>query len=160
MNLSNYGFVPLTLCKVNSADAESVQFPLRRTPRKGRIIEVNDGEIKRRVHSAMYHQLQEKGYAAPADVLMDIGVLTKEDYENWRFGRVPYLECVCKVNLKMLSSIMHEVRSYAAKNNLKPSWTYYGKWGVKNGRRPKLRFSKSGDEKIEEGYSTHYLKQQ
>ena len=120
---------------------------------------MNDGEIKSKVHSSMYHQLQDRGFASPVDVLMDIGVLTKENYENWRFGKVPYLECVCTVNLKKLSVIMHEIRSYAIKNNFKPSWTYYGKWGVKNAKRPKLRFSKSDDEKIEESYATHYLKQ-
>ena len=121
---------------------------------------MNDGEIKIKVDYSMYHQLQDKGFATPVDVLMDIGVLTKENYEKWRFGKVSYLEQVCTINLKKLSTIMHEIRSYALKNNLKPSWTYYSKWGVKNGKRPKLRFFKSGEEKIEESYATHYLKQQ
>ena len=44
-----------------------------------------------------------RGYAAPVDVLMDIGVLSKQDYENWRFGKVPYLERVCKINLPIPS---------------------------------------------------------
>ncbi len=119
---------------------------------------MNDGELKSKVHSAIYHQLKERGFAAPVDVLVDIGVLTKENLDNWRFGRVPYLEKVCTANLKKLSAIMHEVRSYAVKNDLKASWTYYGQWGIKNGKRPKLRFSKSGDEKNEESYATHYLR--
>lgn len=46
---------------------------------------------------------------------MDIGVLQKSKYEDWRFGRVAYLEGVCTVNLKKLSFIMHQVSVYAKK---------------------------------------------
>ena len=53
---------------------------------------MTDGELIGKVHSAMYHQCQSRGYVAPVDVLMDIGVLPKQKYEDWRFGRVPYLE--------------------------------------------------------------------
>lgn len=38
---------------------------------------MNDGELIGKVHSSMYHQCQKRGYAAPVDVLMDIGVLPK-----------------------------------------------------------------------------------
>jgi hypothetical protein len=107
------------------------------------------------IHNAMYQTIRKKGWVAPIDVLLDIGVLTEEGHENWRFGRVPYLEKVCRVNLRRLSEIMHEIRVYAAKNNLKPSWTHYHQWGKNN--KIKLRFSKSGDEKVETRYATHYL---
>ncbi len=43
---------------------------------------MNDDELISKVHSAMYHQCQERGYAAPVDVLMDIGVLSKQKYEE------------------------------------------------------------------------------
>lgn len=43
---------------------------------------MNDDELIGKVHSAMYHQCQERGYAAPVDVLMDIGVLSKQKYEE------------------------------------------------------------------------------
>ena len=32
---------------------------------------MTDGELTGKVHSAMYHQCQNRGYAAPVDVLMD-----------------------------------------------------------------------------------------
>ena len=53
---------------------------------------------------------------------------------------------------------MKEVRAYARKNDLKPSFTYYKQWGRK-GKKPtiKLRFSKYGDEGVEKGYATHYV---
>jgi hypothetical protein len=79
----------------------------------------------------MYHQCQARGYAAPVDVLMNIGVLPKQKYEKWRFGRIPYLEAVCTVNLRKLSFIMHQMRVYAKKSGLNPSFCYYKKWGVK-----------------------------
>ena len=64
---------------------------------------MNDKELIGKVHSAVYHQCKNRGFAAPVDVLMDVGYLSKQDYENWRYGRVDYLERVCKVNLSKLS---------------------------------------------------------
>ena len=94
---------------------------------------------------------------------MDLGYLKKEQYENWRHGRVPYLERVCTVNLSKLSTVRHEMRVYARKANLKPSFCYYKQWAVKKkggqGHRPviPLRFSKSGKEDIEKQYATHFV---
>ena len=116
-----------------------------------------------KVHSSMYHQCNVRGYATPVDVLMDIGVLPKKSHEDWRYGRVDYLEKVCTVNLRTLSEVMQIVRAYAQKSGLKPSFCYYKQWGVKkkNGQGHKpvipLRFSKSSNEQIERGYATHYV---
>lgn len=124
---------------------------------------MNDGELIAKVNSAMYHQCRNRGYAAPGDVLIEIGVLPKEKYEDWRFGRVAYLEAVCTVNLRKLSLIMHQIRVCAKQNNLKPSFCYYKQWGMKKkngqGRKPviPLRFSKSGDPDIERWYATHWV---
>jgi hypothetical protein len=118
---------------------------------------MNNKELHDKVHSAMYALIKEKGIASPVEVLMAIGVLSKEDYEAWRFGRITYLERVCKVNLKKLSPINHEIRVFARKSNLKPSWTDYRQWG--KGKNNRLRFSKSGDEQIERLYATHYVSQ-
>ena len=107
-----------------------------------------------KVHDSMYRQCKSRGFAAPADVLMDIGVLDKKKYDDWRHGRVPYLEAVCSVNLHKLSEIMKVVRAYAAANGLKPSFTDYRQVGSKD---RKLRFSKSGSPAIEKAYSTHYV---
>ncbi len=124
---------------------------------------MTDAELISAVHSAMHHQCQSRGYAAPVDVLMDIGVLPKKKYEDWRFGRVSYLEGVCTVNLRKLSFIMHQMRAYAKKAELKPSFCYYKQWGIKkkNGQGHKLvvplRFSKSGSPEIEKSYATHFV---
>lgn len=124
---------------------------------------MNDGELIGNVHSAMYHQCMDRGYAAPVDVLMDIGVLPKQKYEDWRFGRVPYLERVCTVNLRKLSLIMHQMRVYAQKVGPKASFTCYKQWCVKGkpgqGHKPaiQLQFSKSGNPNVERWYATHFL---
>ena len=124
---------------------------------------MNDKELIGKVHSAVYHQCQRRGYAAPVDVLMEIGFLPKQKYEDWRFGRVDYLERVCMVNLRKLSFIMRQLRVYAQKTGIKPSFCYYKQWSVKekNGQGHKpvilLRFSKSGDLEIEKWYATHFV---
>ena len=78
---------------------------------------MNDKELIGKIHSAIYHQCQRRGYAAPVDVMMEIGVLPKQKYEDWRFGRVDYLERVCTVNLRMRLLIM-QMRLYAQKTGL------------------------------------------
>ena len=104
---------------------------------------MNDKELIGKVHSAVYHQCQRRGYAAPVDVLMEIGVLPKQKYEDWRFGRVDCLERVCIVNLRKLSFIMRQMRVYAQKTGLKPSFCYYKQRSVKNGQGHKLQYRKS-----------------
>lgn len=51
---------------------------------------MTEKELIGKVHSAVYHQCQRRGYATPVDVLMEIGVLPKQKYEDWRFGRIDY----------------------------------------------------------------------
>ena len=124
---------------------------------------MNDGEIIGKVQSSMYTRINNQGVVAPFEVLMDVGVLTKEKYEDWRFGRVPFLEAVCTVNLRKLSFIMHQIRVYAKKHELKPSVSFYKQWGTEKpkggGKKPavKLRFSKTGDPSIETWYATSFV---
>ena len=116
---------------------------------------MNNVELRKKVHSTMYDLIKEKDVASPIEVLIAIGVLPKDKYEEWRFGKIPYLEMVCQANLHKLSTINHEIRVFARKNNLKPSWSDYRMWG--KGNRVRLRFSKNGVEQIERLYATHYV---
>lgn len=122
---------------------------------------MKDSKLIGKVHSAVYHQCQKRRYVAPVEVLVDIGVLTEQKYEDWRFGKIPYLEQACTCNLRQLSFIMKQIRSYAKKAGLKASFCYYKRWGVKkkHGRKAviPLRFSKSGTPEIEKAYATHYV---
>lgn len=124
---------------------------------------MNNQELVAKVNSSMYRQCRDRGFATPVDVLMDIGVLQKDKYEDWRFGRISYLERVCTINLHKLSTVRHQMRVYAQKAGLKPSFCYYKQWGTKKkggqGRKPviPLRFSKSGNPDVERWYATHFV---
>ena len=124
---------------------------------------MNTSELIKKVNASMSSQCNERGYATPVDVLIDIGALSKKSYEDWRYGRVDYLERVCTMNLHKLSSVLHQMKVYAGKAGLKPSFCYYKRWGVKkkNGQGHKpvipLRFSKSGNEYVERTYATHFV---
>jgi hypothetical protein len=118
---------------------------------------LNNRQIIEQTSAAFTKLLREKGYISVVDVLIEIGKLTKEDCENWRFQKVPYLEKVIHVNLGKINVILRAIQKYSQESNLKPSKTRYKSWG--KGAKKLLRFSKSGDRNIEEAYSTHYIKQ-
>lgn len=127
------------------------------------MIIITEKELITKVNSSMYHQWQKQGFAAPIDTLMECGVLPKKSYEEWRFGKVSYLEKCCAVNLSKLSFILHQMELYAKKQGWKTSFCYYKQWGVKKksgqGHKPvvPLRFSKSGNAGIEKRYATHFV---
>lgn len=56
----------------------------------------------------MCQQIKKNGSTTSVQVLMDVGVLSKENYKKWRFGKVDYLERVCNVNLSKLSFVMEK----------------------------------------------------
>ena len=124
---------------------------------------MNGEELRARVRESMFRQCHMRGYAAPVDVLMDIGALSKKNYEDWRFGRVDTLERVCSMNLSKLSAVLREMYACAKAQSLKPSFCYYKRWGVskknETGHKPviTLQFSKSGSPEIERSYATHFV---
>ena len=72
---------------------------------------MNQAQLVSKVSSSMYHQINEIGYATAVQTLMDLQILSKEDYERWRNGQVPYLEKVCKINLKKLAEVLQEMKA-------------------------------------------------
>ena len=99
--------------------------------------------------------LRQKGHVTVVDVLVEMKRLTPAQLDDWRFGRVPYLERVVQGSLSKLSLIGREIRSVAQAQGLTPSVTVYRKWG--KGPRRTLRFSKSGEPSVERAYATHWL---
>ena len=92
---------------------------------------------------------------APVDVLVAMGLLDAAKLKDWRFGRVPFLEKVTNRNLTRLSRLLRILRFHAHDLNLVPSSTVYLRWG--KGPKQRLRFTKTGDVKLEEAYSRHFL---
>ena len=91
----------------------------------------------------------------PVDVLVGMGLLRREHLDDWRFGRVPYLERVITCNLTRLSRLLRLLRFYAHDANLNPSATVYMRHG--KGPKQRLRFSKTGDRNLELAYATHFV---
>jgi hypothetical protein len=92
---------------------------------------------------------------APVDVLVGMHVLTPERLEDWRRGRVPYLEQVIESNLTRLSRLLRILRFHAHDLKLVPTVTVYMRWG--KGPKQRLRFTKTGDPRIEEAYARHFV---
>ena len=99
--------------------------------------------------------LERSLFVAPIDVLIATDRLDKKIYEEWRFGRMPYLERVTKSGLGNLNRILRIVQLHCQELGLKPSHTVYNRWG--KGPKTRLRFSKSGDANLETAYSTHWV---
>ncbi|MBI4613322.1 MAG: hypothetical protein HY720_06895 [Planctomycetes bacterium] len=108
-----------------------------------------------RIVAAVDAILKRGKVVAPIDVLIGMGLLTREHLEAWRCGQVPYLERVVNCNLTRLSKLLRILRFHAHDLNLKPSITAYMRWG--RGPKRRLRFSKTGDAKLEEVYSMHFV---
>lgn len=71
---------------------------------------LNRQELIRQANSAASKLLNEKGYISLVEVLMEMGKLSKADYENWRFRRVPYLEKVITLNLSQINFILRTLQ--------------------------------------------------
>jgi len=95
--------------------------------------------------------VSKKRYVSAIDLFLGIGWLTQDKLSDWKAGKIPYLERVINANLKKISRVMKEFRTWASHANLKASITVY-KHNSYN-----LRFRKSGNCNIEAAYSTHYV---
>ena len=118
---------------------------------------MNRQELQEKVRDTVQQLIREKGYVSPLDLLLKMEKISSRQVEEWRFGKIQYLERVVRGNLSQLNFILTKLREVARKEGLKESCTVYMSWG-KGLKRP-LRFSKSGDSYIERRYSTHYVKQ-
>jgi hypothetical protein len=108
-----------------------------------------------RVRAAIAVVLRQKGYVSVVDVLVEMKRLTPAHLEDWRLGRIPYLERVVQGSLSKLSLIGREIRRVAQAQGLTPSVTVYRQWG--KGPMRTIRFSKSGEPSVERAYATHWV---
>ena len=92
---------------------------------------------------------------APTEILIEMGNLSQKNYEAWRKGKVPFLERVFEGNLSKANRILRIIGFHAHDLNMVPKITHYHQWG--KGKNQALQFSKSGDKKLEEAYSRHFL---
>src|SRR5437764_6322341 len=114
----------------------------------------NRGEIDRRVIRAAEAALAKRKFVTAIDVLVGVGWLEPRRVDEWRQGRVDYLERVVIASLGKISTAMRAFRAWAQSRGLRPSETEYV--ARSRGRQP-LRFSKSGDAALERAYRTHWI---
>lgn len=85
---------------------------------------------------------------------MEMGNLSKQNHDAWRKGQVPYLERVFEGSLSKANRILRIIGFHVHDLNMVPKNTAYVQTG--KGEKHVLRFSKSGNKKLEEAYSRHY----
>ena len=117
---------------------------------------MNRRELELAALAAANRCLKARGYIALDEVFRGMGKLEGMDREDWRRGRVPYLERVIRLNLNQINAVCRAVHASARRANLKPSWTAYVKWG--KGARTRLRFTKSGDPHLERAWATRHVR--
>jgi hypothetical protein len=108
-----------------------------------------------RIERVVADLLAKGNVVTPVEVLIGMGLLRPDHLNDWRCGRVPYLERVIECNLIRLSRLLRILRFHAHDLDLKPSATVYMRYG--KGPKQRLRFSKTGDTRIEAAYSTHFV---
>ena len=116
---------------------------------------MNRTELERAALDAASRCLKANHHIALVAVFQEMGKLSRKNHEDWRRGRLPYLERVIELNLAQIKAVCRAIHASAQRGRLKPSWTAYVKWG-KGGRSP-LRFTKSGDPHLERLWAVHYL---
>jgi hypothetical protein len=111
-------------------------------------------KLEDRVIKAAEVALADRNFVTAIDVLIGAGWLTTPQVDRWRQGRVDYLERLVRANLSKISTAMAAFRQWAQKEGLNPSETAY--LSQARDHHP-LRFSKSGDARIEAAYRTHWV---
>jgi len=99
--------------------------------------------------------LAEQGYVSAIDVLTCMGLLALAHVDDWRRGRLPYLEPAIQGSFEKISRTKTLFLEWARNHNLKPSQTAYLARTTGPGRV--LQFSESGDPATELFYRTHYV---
>ena len=104
-----------------------------------------------KIVAAVSRILARQHFVAPVELLVEMNLLLPADLACWKQGQVPVLERVIRCNLTRAGRILRLLRFHAHDLKLKPSLTVY------HHGKHRLRFSRSGEPKIEEAYSTHLV---
>ena len=110
--------------------------------------------LEGRVFRAAEAALAEREFVTAIDMLEGLGWLPRARVDEWRQGRVDYLERVVTVNLTKLTAAMRLFRRWALRRGLIASETAYL---ARTRDRRSLRFGVSGDPDVERAYRTHWV---
>jgi hypothetical protein len=114
----------------------------------------NMKRLEARTVAAAEAALAERQVVTAIDVLQGIGWLPQVRIDEWRQGRLAYLEGGVSTNLHKISAVMSMFRRWAQSRGLVSRETAYV---ARTRDRHQLRFSKSGALSIEQSYRTHWV---
>lgn len=112
-------------------------------------------QIEKRVIQTAELVLQRQHYVSPIDVFLGVGWLQPNQVQDWKKGKIAYLEAVIQGSLEKISHAMKCFRNWANQKGLKPSRTEY--FARSRGATKELQFSRSNHATIENAYRTHYV---
>jgi ribosomal protein L35 len=104
-----------------------------------------------KVVNAVGKILETRNEVSPIDIFLTMGMLEKKKLEIWKNGQVQYLEQILHGSLSKLNRVLRILRFHAHDLNLSPKIAQY-----KRGNRI-LRFTKTGNTKLEEAYCRHFV---
>ncbi len=111
--------------------------------------------VEQRAARAAEFALANQKYVSAVDIFLGMGLLQPTHVQQWRNGRVDFLERVIQGSLQKRTLAMSTFRQWAQDQGLTPSETAY----VRRTREGTvdLRFSESGDPSVEQLYRTHFV---
>jgi hypothetical protein len=114
----------------------------------------SQSKLESRVVAAAEAALARSRSVAPVDVLTGLGWLHGRKIDEWRQGRLAYLEQALTARPERLAGVLVALRRWAESRGLRPTEMPY----VSATRdRVELRFSRTGEEPTERAYRTHWI---
>jgi hypothetical protein len=84
---------------------------------------MDNRKIRDRVVKAAEQALGAQRYVSAVDLFLRMGWLEQTHVDDWRKGRVEYLERVIHTNLSKVNRALDELKKWAVGRGLKPSVT-------------------------------------
>lgn len=114
----------------------------------------SQSKLESRVVAAAEAVLARSRSVAPIDVLTGLGWLHGRRVDEWRQGRLTYLEESLTARPDRLAGVLAALRRWAEGRGLRPEEIPYL---AATRDRGELRFTRSGDEAAERAYRTHWI---
>jgi len=111
--------------------------------------------IEQRVISTAEAFLKSQSYVTPIEVLMGIGFLQYAHVNDWRKGKIPYVEDKIQANQNKINEAMTCFQKWGQQKRLASAQA--AQFLRTKGPRTELQFSESGAPNVEEFYKTYYI---
>jgi hypothetical protein len=112
-------------------------------------------DLRLRVVRAAEAALSRQQYVSAIDVLCGMGLLAATHVDDWRKGRIDFLERVMRGSFWKITSSLSIFRDWAHEKGLHPSETEYVR--TTRAGTTRLQFTQAADPDAEKTYRTHYF---